>query len=488
LPTSGSGLEALARGEVHLAAGRWSDALRAYQRAVQIDSTCILCSWRITEVERWHVRPPSPQHIGRTMAARDAFPAPFRPLIVSRSLPLQARLDTLVWAAERWRAFHPASFLLGTELFHRGPLLGRPRAEAEPWLLNALALYPDFAPTWELLAWIRIADGRRAAADSALDALTASDRASPPDPLATSMRALLRSAYAYRFDPSRADDLVDSLLSSTSGEMPDLAAGPRLLLAFEAPDGAVALGSRFAFSDSPTLARSGWIARILGFFARGQLDSALAAGREAQARGHDDLEIQSLAPRLLVAWALLDEAGTPALDAMMIGSLRSVADTPDRGAPARQSAAWLLRLLDGRSANRLQADPTAIESAGVPALRELIRADSLARLGLLMAALENLDDRIDHQSATAVVMRDGTFSEIDNIPDIFYRTVLNGLTAAWNNRLGRVDITLERLRWHEHFDQHVLPMSRPRFRTSIGRSARWLAGSVPSCWIPSDVD
>jgi hypothetical protein len=200
------------------------------------------------------------------------------------------------------------------------------------------------------------------------------------------------------------------------------------------------------------------------------------------------LEIQSLAPRLLVAWALLDEAGTPALDAMMIGSLRSVADTPDRGAPARQSAAWLLRLLDGRSANRLQADPTAIESAGVPALRELIRADSLARLGLLMAALENLDDRIDHQSATAVVMRDGTFSEIDNIPDIFYRTVLNGLTAAWNNRLGRVDITLERLRWHEHFDQHVLPMSRPRFRTSIGRSARWLAGSVPSCWIPSDVD
>lgn len=472
LPSNPSALEALAGAEAQLAMARWSEALRAYQRAVQIDTTCILCSWRITEVERWHVRPPSSEHIERALRAVDRFPQPFQPLITARQLPVRARLDTLTWAAERWRAFHPASFFLGVELFHRGPLLGSRRGAAEGWLLNARDVYPSFAPTSEVLAWIRIADGRRAAADSALQAIRP-DRSATPDPLATSMQALLHAAYAFRFDPASADGLVDSLLGSGGIDMLDLAAGPRLLLAFEAPIGTWAVGSRLAGSDVAILARSGWVARILGFFALGQLDSARTATIEAVRSSREVPGVRSLSSRLLAAWILLDQDAPDDDVESVLSELRNTSRESANDSDERASASWLLHLLqrEGAAAN--------LELAAVPddpRLRAVIDARRDAGAIGPAAALRRIAPLLERQTASAVTWQDGRFAEIDNIPDIFYRTVLNGLAAQWHTARNDRDAAIERLRWHEHFDQHVLPISRPTVQDidwAFGTWARW---------------
>jgi serine/threonine protein kinase len=314
LPRSPLGLARFLQAEQLVASGRWENAYRAYAVAEATDSTCWLCSWRLSEVERWLSRDHDPVRAQRYLSHVDSFPPWYASLIRAAQLPLGARLDTLRAATGRWRDFFLAHFQLGDELFHRGPLVGHARAEAIPSLEMAARLRPDFAPAWEHLAWVDIAEGDSAGAARALGAL---DRRNVgDDTFAVTLRALLGVAFAFRFlpEPAAVESLraaLAALSDSVARASTELAAGPRMLGSFDAPTGEVAFGEMLAASPAHDLRRSGLIAQTLGAWALGRPTRALALAQRLT-EVSPEREISRFRADLESTIALLDPAGISA--------------------------------------------------------------------------------------------------------------------------------------------------------------------------------
>ena len=137
LPHTTAGLVRFLEAEQLVAEERWQAADTAYKRAEQTDNTCWICSWRITEIDRWLGRQPDADRVYRVHLHADSLPALYRSLIRAPQLPERQRLDTLRAAAEGTREIFLGWFQLGDEIFHRGPLAGHRRAEAIPARLSA---------------------------------------------------------------------------------------------------------------------------------------------------------------------------------------------------------------------------------------------------------------------------------------------------------------------------------------------------------------
>jgi len=311
LPRSPLGLARFFEAEHLVAAGQWENAYRAYTVAEATDSTCWLCSWRLSEVERWLSREHDPARAPRYLSHVDSFPPWYASLIRAQQLPLAARLDTLRTETERWRDFFLGYMQLGDELFHRGPLLGHARAEAIPAFEMAARLRPDFAPAWEHLAWADIAEGDSAGAARALAALD--QRNVGDDPFAITLRALLGVGFAFRFlpPPAALDALRSALRDSVARASADLGAGPRMLGSFDAPNGEVVFGEILAANPAHDLRRSGLIAQTLGSLALGRPMHALALVQQL-ADVSPEREITRFRGDLESTIALLDPAGISA--------------------------------------------------------------------------------------------------------------------------------------------------------------------------------
>ena len=276
LPHTPVGLALFLEAEQLVAAGKWQNAYIAYTKAEQADSTCLLCSWRLYEVERWLALQHDPARLHRILSHIDAFPAWYKSLIRAAQLPLPQRLDTLRAETAQYRDFFLGYMQLGDELFHRGPLEGHARAEAIPALEQAARLRPDFAPAWEHLAWVDITEGDSAGAALALRAL---DRRNVgDDPFALALRALLGVAFSFRFLPEQAaiDTLRHALADTVVRASSNLAAGPRMLGAFDVPHGEIVFGEILAAIPAHDLQRSGLTAQLFGSIATGNPTKALA--------------------------------------------------------------------------------------------------------------------------------------------------------------------------------------------------------------------
>ena len=280
LPRTSLGLALFLEAEQLVAAGKWQNAYIAYTKAEQSDSTCLLCSWRLHEVERWLALEHDPARLHRILSHIDAFPPWYQSLIRAAQLPLPQRLDTLRAETAQYRDFFLGYMQLGDEMFHRGPLEGHARAEAIPALEQAARLRPDFAPAWEHLAWVDITEGDSAGAARALHAL---DRRNVgDDPFALALRALLSVAYAFRFLPEQAaiDTLRHALADTVVRASSNLAAGPRMLGAFDVPHGEILFGEILAAAPARDLQRSGLIAQVFGSIATGKPTKALALAQQ----------------------------------------------------------------------------------------------------------------------------------------------------------------------------------------------------------------
>ena len=275
LPHTAAGLARFLEAEEFIAAAQWENAHDAYVLALETDSTCWLCDWRLTEVERWLGREHDPVRVRRYLAHADSFGPLYATLIRAPQLPLTQRLDTLQGVTKQWGEVFLGWFQLGDERFHRGPLAGHARAEALVPLERATSLRHDFGPAWEHLAWARIAEHDSAGAAEALAALDA--RGSNQDRYSAGLRLLLKVAFAWRFfpEPVAADITRRAPADPAAMAFPDLGAGPRLLGSFDVPAGQVALGEILAQSNSRDLRSSGLIAAALG---------SVALGRPARAR------------------------------------------------------------------------------------------------------------------------------------------------------------------------------------------------------------
>ena len=430
LPVTAQGKLAELKAERLQAAGRWTEALAAYLEAEAIDTTCWLCAWRITDVQRWLGQPLVAVESRSYLAPAHlkTFPSQYQSLIHAGVVPMPERLDTLQRAV-RDRSFFLAWFHLGDELFHRGPIYGHARREAVEKFERTVHLRPDYAPGWEHLAYIRIAEGDSAGALAALD--TFKRLGDSTDAMSGVLQAFHEVGFAWRFlAPAFAARVTQQVVERPVVQrFPGLAAGPRLLPTVDAPAGAVWLGNHFAGSAGSTeLRRSGLIAATAGWLALGRVDS-----------------MQATAARLRAAFP------EPAI-ARFVAQLSAAVAIFDPGAIVDPIRGTWLDALAGRRAPPAPPGP----------VRRLLSADSLARAGDLRGAL----------AASAPLAGDSAAQDAD----VFLRTALFLRRAEWAGNADSVELARRILHWHEQSSLEGWPTGDPQPNDvdwAFGTLARW---------------
>ena len=450
LPRTSEGLIGFLEGEQFVAQTLWERADSAYRQAERADSSCWICSWRITDVGRWLDREPDPKRVRRYSSHVDSLPPPYRNIILASSLPLRARLDTLRAVTEGFRDNFVGWFQLGDELFHRGPLLGHRRAEAIPAFERAARLRPDYGPAWEHLAWAATAEGDSIEADNALHSLE-SDTAAPADEFSRGLRALLYVGFAWRFLPEKAAAQITNRVAGDTGTQknPDFGAGPRLLPTFDAPRGAIYLGEMLERQPSHDLQRAGLIGEMLGDVAQGRMDKIRdLAGRLTAVS--PETEIELFTAELPAALSFVDPGSVDT--AGVLNALGALIASPGTDSILRDRASWISTLL---------GHPTPLRDAAPSALQLYLSADSLAAAGRQRAAVYLLD-QVPVDAATRI--------------DPFFRAIVHLQRSKWRAQLGDFAGAKSELIWHEHLALVGLPTGLPQAAEvdwALGTVARW---------------
>jgi len=470
LPRSARGLAAWLVAERHFARARWGSADSAYAVAEAVDATCWLCAWRHAEVEKWIGRPFDETRATRYLSHIDSFPPHYQAVIRASRQPLVTSLATLKEVVRQRPAFLPALFMLADETYHRGPLIGRSRRDAIQALQAVAQVRPDFLPAAEHLTWAFAADGQDSSARAAFRNL---EQSGPPaDSYAQEVRALLSIGLVCRFEGrSRCRDALDVALARAGArQYPDLAAGPRYLMTFDAPDGAVDFGRRFAAqTDAPALVESGLVAELSGYLALGLPDSARLAAQALHGLGRPELTV--LPAELAGVLLLLDPPQ---------GDVRSQMEEITRGlvahthssvstAATRWRAAWMLMLLARRGGG--VPDSSAYlrlleGERGRRPLTTLLAADAAARQDRPGAALELTDELTPLQADS---LGD------PEVVDPFFRTVLHLFRADWYMRRQDKDGAERELRWYQNndFGRRSGPPQVADVDWGFGSFARW---------------
>ncbi len=470
LPHTREGVIAWTRAERFFAHAQWEAAYQAYQHALAVDSTCLLCRVRLTDVTRWVDRAQDTASIGRYRRALGLFPPHYRQLLEASFAPHGRRIELESDITDRFRDFGLAWFIEGDDIFHRGAFEGYALTDAYAAMRRATIVWPDFAPAWEHLAWLAITAGDAATAGPALDSLGRLGVGG--DAFEASIRVLLDVAYRCRFaQPREAEAHMDALLRSPAVTgMSSLGAGPLYLLGFGAPRCALFLGERFEHLGRPDLVPAGLIAQLYTFVSLGEMDSALSAGarlRLATSNPEVELFLAQLPVALLLADSL-PPAEVRRRSAEAARVLQSYADGAPGTAGARRRAAWMLALLAQRSGDTMAARGYGGRMAGESGLRPfatLVEADAEAVRGRLHRALAATEPLIALDSGWQA-------------GDPFYRALLHLERAQWDAASGDVTQAVRDLRWHENNDLRVsgsaaFSPEAAGVDWSLGTLARW---------------
>lgn len=460
-PKSGPGLAAWVEAERLFSEARWEDAYRAYHRVLAQDSTCWLCYWRTVTTEHWLGLPHQPQIVATLLTAVDSFPPHYQTLIRASTTPMPARLDTLRSATEKWRNFATVWMVWGDKIFHRGPLVGRRRAESLEGFRMAVRLQPEFAPGWEHLAWASIAEGDSV---EATEALGRYHQTAAQDRLSMMVRLLLETARAWRFEPSEQAAAKSAAALEIPGvlENPEVAAGPRFLMSFDVPEGALELGRLLALETShPELAPSATVGQILALVSLGRISEAQGVAAQL-GQSMPDAEYRLFSSELAAASHLLD--GNAAVWPMKEVEENLVRLSSPGAAPTSvaRRARWMLDLLGVESGRFGEAVGAGPNRASGP-LQGLLDAWKSGASGEPEEALRSSEPLLALDSAG----RGG---------DPFFRTLLHMGRARWTELLGNNPAAVRELRWHENLDVVGRPIGPPQAADvdwAFGTLARW---------------
>jgi hypothetical protein len=444
-PRTSEGLRAFLGAELLFAHAQWLAAYRAYVRARDLDPTCLICDVRAVDVARWLGLEPDTARTRRYRALLYSFPPQYRELLRASFEPPAERMATLQDLTERFRGWGFGWFILGDEIFHRGPFVGIRRADALAPLEQAALLRPDFAPVWEHLAWAAIAEGDSAVAGHALDRYA--QIASAGDTAAAVIGALLRTGYMWRFrpEPEAVAFSTAMLRNPAVAAFSDLRAAPSYMLTFEAPRATVWLGERFAqHVPRRGLEEPGRLAQVYGLVALGRVDSALAMVRLVAARTAESA-VALFAAELPAALALADSMGVTASWGPLAAPLEPYALGAARTTPLeRARAAWMLSLLATRARRGTDSERyRAIVAAAGPEAAPL--ADFLTVI----------QGPSVHGWAGAALRRSARLVALDSANrggDPFFRTLLHLARADWQLGAGTPAQAAAELRWHENND------------------------------------
>jgi hypothetical protein len=447
------------KAEALYAQGRWPDAYRAYGEAAR-DSTCTLCGLRQLTIARWLRIDADTAVSHRVARGRASFPEHYR-AILRASMNERDRWTELAQLVRRYPRFDMGHFIYGDELFHRGPLAGWSRSMAMDQFSELVTLRPTFAPGWEHLAWVAIAEGNQSVAQHGLERYHA---LAAPDEETFIKQALLRVGFEWRFTPAAsAAATTDFMLHQPLiDHFTDLRYGGNYLLVFDAPQSVVWLGRRFAaWTAKPELRTAGIVAQIVGYRALGLEDSARAA--TTLLRGESANPENTLAASEFDALpALLDStqavAGWPALAASLGTIARTDAATPlERG-----RAAWMLALLARRAHQDDQPWSARVRTGALAPFAALLDADSAAK-----------------HTPRAGIVRSQPLLALDSAGragDPFFRAVLHLLRAEWYARDNNAPSAMRELLWYGNYDIVGQPGSAIQSENadwSLGTFARW---------------
>ncbi len=455
------------QGEQLWTEARWEEAHRAYLQAEQADSSCLLCSYRLIDIERWLGADHDPRRLARVFAQIQNFPPRYRSLIRAGAFPLPARLDSLRVAAREEPEFFLASMHLGDELFHRGPLYGRLRREAAEPLARSVQLAPRFGPGWEHLLWVLISEGDSISAAKALEGL---GRTPPPKPggFSYALQVLLHLGFHWRYrGPEDALSYSRAVLEQPGiSQEPRAIAGARLLMTMDLPEGAVGLGGLLAARpDMPTAVRPALLGELFGFAALGRPDSVRRIGERLRDAVGDPalLLLAEETEALLVA---LDADPGVAAAPDLIALLEREFSLGTGPSALRWRAAWARGLLAFHAG----------DSSGLAAARGALRNEPApARLGGLLSAA-GLALRGDVRAALAALpnlpVMDPRFPYADPLED----AASHFLRARWLAAAGDSAAARRLLRWHEHLQLEGFATGDPEvgeLAWAFGTLARW---------------
>jgi hypothetical protein len=472
LPHTPRGLEALMGAERLFARAQWQDAQKAYLQAIALDSTCLLCRVRLTDVGRWLGKVPDSTQTARYRSALDSFPPQYRLLIQASFASGDQRWRLLDRVTERYSDFGLGWFVRGDEIFHRGPLEGYRRHDALASMQHATVLWPDFAPAWEHLAWIAIGEGDSGTAHLALDSLTR--LGAGLDPFSAGVHALLDICYHWRFDAAAdARKRTLALLHEPAVEqLRDLGAGARYLMSCDAPRGAVELGEAFQHIGRADLEAPGLQAEVYGYISLGRHDSALAAGARLRSRSTNPA-VQLFLAELPAALLLADSADGATMADAWPATRRALGSFLDGGNGAERPqfsgrAAWMLALVARRAGDTAAARHYRRVLDGERAPRpfsSLLDADAEARRGRPDVAIS--------QSAWLLV-----FDSSGQAGDPFFRSILHLMRAQWYADQLEPWQAVRELRWHEGNDLKTVtysdaPPEEGEMDWAFGTLARW---------------
>ena len=468
LPRSPASLRRFLDGERALAAGRWEEAYGAYLEAERSDSSCLLCSFRLEDVNRWLFWPTDSARVRSLWAAADRFPAHYRALIQASPLPIAERLDALEAATERYRDFDLVWYRSGEELFHRGPLVGRLRSEASEAVRHTLRIRPDFIPGWNHLAWIAIAEGDSVEADSAMTQYQRLEAGSTG--ISFAQLALLTAAHSWRFgDPAIAGPATSGLVRDPRVASSNLLlAGPRMLLGFEAWRGALWFGHQFAAQSGPVeMVRSGLVAVALADLALGLPDSAAAALASLRERVPDDATALFAAGLPAVMALANADSLAPDVASAHAARLRRFLDRAAYRPAVRRAAAFLL----GAVATAGGLAPDRSEAMTVLAGGDELDAADRTLLDLLQVARAGGAGEVGART-DSILLRHPQL--LDEQPAT--RTVMRFAASGWLARGNRIESAARTLRWVEHQDVGTLPAGAPipaEIEWAFTTVARW---------------
>jgi len=152
-------LRAYLQGEQALARAEFDEAVRAFDRAFAADSHFWFAFWRSLYPRDYEGTPPDSAALVALVAHRRELPEADRLMIEARFLAHTMSEELAVWrdVTRRFPNYWPAWYDYGNYMVHWTPYLGTTYDDSRAALERTVALNPRFAPAWEHLSWIVVA-------------------------------------------------------------------------------------------------------------------------------------------------------------------------------------------------------------------------------------------------------------------------------------------------------------------------------------------
>lgn len=434
------------RGEALFEEDAWRSASAEYAGAVAADSTFVLARWRQLVAEIWSRDFSWDSATALATCCADQLPSLEAGLVRAMSdTNLLTRFQAFVSLEARYGGDGSLPLLFASDLFHRGPLVGRSLTASLDMFQDAIRFSPGGtpAPVYDHMVWGKTRLGDRAEAGRWLR----ERKRLRTDKDGEDIAEFLQLGYDLRWVYWRARITLWLLNRYESdATIAKLANFFRFSAAWDLPEGQDAVGAVMASRLLSTDRASGLEAQGLARFTWGRVEEGLTLiDSAARYFPPGEAELQARQWRLLLP---------------VIGAGRTT-DTEE--AAARR---WLeARILQGQFVARAhwtlaldaeQQGDTATARRHLRALTDLGTTDSAAsRLAVLASA--RLSGETDPRGALVATEPLLRFDSPRPGNDIFSRSVLHLSRADWFAAAGDADGARREILWYENSDTYRFP-------------------------------